>query len=225
MRKIIPYIITLTLLSCNYSKQTEETKNSSTVEIVQDTVLIKIENEIDKSYEMGLYSKSFTYCWTVGQDTLDLKIGLTEYVSDSSVQLRIFNQQPILFSKAIDRVNECLPLIREDFKLENLNSLYLEPPIFYKDLTTELSRDYKNQFGQKIIGYEKLNRFLMNSPLEQKIGKFIAQFGKTTKRYGIEKFHLLSKEYYEEYIPNSNLNEYPEFSIHGMGISVIINGK
>jgi hypothetical protein len=30
-------------------------------------------------------------------------------------------------------------------------------------------------------------------------------------------------EYYGEYIPNSDFNEYPEFSINGMGISVIIN--
>lgn len=223
MRHIVPFILTLILLSCNNSKQTEETKDSSTAEITQDTVLVKIENELNKSYEIGFYSKSYTYCWTVGQDTLDFKIGLTEYVSNSSVQLRIFNRQPILFSTAIDKVNECLPLIRENFELENLSSLQLEPPILYKDLTTELSQDYQYQFGHKNIGYDKLNEFLMNSWLEQKIEKFLDQFGKTTKRYRIEKFHLLDKEYYSEYMPNSDLNEYPEFSIHGMGISVIIN--
>ncbi len=223
MKQIIAFIFTLTLLSCNNSKQTKETTEAEAVELSQDTVLVKIKNEIDESYEIGFYSKSYTYCWTVGKDTLDFKIGLTEYVSDSSVQLRIFNRQPILFATAIAKVNESLLLIRENFKLENLKAIYFEPPIYYKDLTTELTQDYKNQFGQKNITYERLNEFLMSSWLEQKIEKFLNQFGKTTRRYGIEKFHLLDKEYYNEYIPNSDLKEYPEFSLHGMGVSIIIN--
>ena len=210
-------------MSCTNSEQTEENADSSTSEIIQDTVLVKIKNELNKSYEVGFYSKSYTYCWTVGQDTLDLKIGVTEYVSDSSVQLRTFNREPIQFAKVIDKVNECLPLIRENFELENLSSLYFEPPIFYKDLTTELSEEYKSQYGQENIGYERLNEFLKNSWLEKQISPFLDQFGKNTKRYSIEKFHLLDKEYYKEYVPNADLNEYPEFSIHGMGISVIID--
>lgn len=223
MKQIIPFIITLTLLSCNNPNQTKETTTSETGEIAQDTVLVKIHNEIDKSYEIGFCSKSYTYCWITGRDTLDLKVEFTEYVRDSSVQMRVFNRQPILFTTVIDKVNECLPLIQEDFDLKNLSSLYFEPPILYKDLTIELSQDYKNQFGQENISYEQLNRFLMNSWLEQRINLFLNQFGKTTRRYGIEKFHLLDKEYYSEYIPTTNLNEYPEFSINGMGISVIIN--
>jgi hypothetical protein len=224
MKQIIPFIILLTLLSCNNSKQTKETNDSSTSEITKDTVLVEIENKIDKSYEIGFYSKSYTYCWIVGQDTLDLKIGVTEYVRDSSIQISAFSRQPILFNTVLNKINECLPVIQKNFELENLQSLYFpSPPIFYKDLTTELSKDYKSQFGEKNISYEQLNEFLMNSWIEERISKFLVQFGKTTRRYGIEKFHLLDKEYYGEYIPNSDFNEYPEFSINGMGISVIIN--
>ncbi|GAB5466038.1 MAG: hypothetical protein Kapaf2KO_14740 [Candidatus Kapaibacteriales bacterium] len=225
MKLIISFIITLTLFSCNNPQKTKEKKDSSTLEISQDTVLVKIKNELNKSYAVGFYSKSYTYCWTVGQDTLDLKIGVTEYVSDSSVQLRVINREPIRFNKAVDKVNECLPLIRENFELQNLSSLFFEPPIFYRDLTTKLSEDYKNQYGQENIGYDKLDEFLMNSWLEEQIGAFLDQFDKTTKGYGIEKFHLLGKEYYKEYIPNADLNEYPNFSIHGMGISVILDEK
>jgi hypothetical protein len=223
MKQIIPFIIILTLLSCNNSKQTKDSTDSKNAEIVQDTVLVKIENEIDQSYEIGPYSKSYTYCWIAGKDTLDLKIGLTEYVRDSTIQLRVFNRHTILFTETIEKINECLPLIRENFELANLQSLSFEPPILYKDLTTELSKDYKSQFGQRDIGYEELNAFLMNSWLQKRISKFLGQLNKTARRYRLEKFHLLDKEYYSEYIPNSDLNEYPEFSIHGMGISVIIN--
>jgi hypothetical protein len=222
MKPIIPFIIILTLLSCNNSKQTEKTAKS--LEVTQDTILVKIKNEIDKSYEIRFYSKSYTYCWTIGQDTLDFKIGVTEYVRDSSIQISAFNKNPILFTTILNKINECLPVIQEDFETENLNSLYFpKSPIFYKDLTTALSKDYESQFGQETISYKKLDEFLMNSWLEKQIGTFLDQFGKTTRRYGIEKFHLLDKEYYNEYIPSTDLSEYPVFSIHGMGISVIIN--
>ena len=223
MKSIILFIITLTILSCNNSRKKKVSNDSDTKEISIDTTLVKIENIIDKSYEVGFYSKSFTYCWVVNKDTLDFKIGLTEYVRDSSVQLRVFHRNPILFSKAIDKINDCLPTIKQNFDLDNLGSLHFESPIFYKDLTTELSMQYVNQFGQKNIKYEQLNEFLMNSWLERKVDIFLNQFDKTIKRYGIEKFHLLDKENYSEYIRNSELNDYPSFSIHGMGISVIIN--
>ncbi len=184
--------------------------------------MIKIDNTEDKSYDVGFYSKSFTYCWIADKDTLDLKIGVTEHVRDSSVQLRIFHRNPILFSDALDKINESLPLIKQDFNLSKLSYLYFEPPIFYKDMTKELTKSYEIQFGQKIIKYEQLNEFLMDSWLEKKVGAFLSQFNKSTRRYGIEKFQLLEREDYKKYIPKSDLSEYPSFSIHGMGVSVII---
>ena len=223
MKQLIIFIITITLLSCNNLNKPKEINDIENVEALKDTILVQIENEIDKSYEIGFYSKSYTYCWIVDKDTLDMKIELKEYKKDNSVSIRVFNREPILLNTTIEKINECLPLIQENFELDNLKSLYFESPIFYKDLTNELSQDYKSQFGQKNITYKNLNNFLMNSWFDKKISNFLNQFDKTTKRYGIEKFHLLDKRYYSEYIPKTDLNEYPEFSIHGMGISVIIN--
>lgn len=215
----------MTLLSCNNSSQTKETLDADIVKSSIDTVLVHIENKINKSYGIGFYSKSYTYCWVVDKDTLDFKIGLTEYVSDSSVQLRVFHRKPVLFSRVIDKINDCLPLIQQDFNLENLSSLYFESPIFYKDLTTELSKSYISQFGHKNIKHVQQNDFLISSWLNKKVSVFLKQIDKTTRRYGIEKFHLLDKEYYNEYFPNFDFNDYPEFSIHGMGISVILNDE
>ncbi|WP_266205630.1 hypothetical protein [Pontibacter kalidii] len=223
MKTLTLLIITVTLLSCNKSNQTKAILDSDVEETSIDTVLVKIENKLEKSYEVGFYSKSFTYCWISDKDTLDFKIGMTEHVTDSSVQLRVFHSNPILFSKALDKINESLPLIKKDFNLDKLGYLYFEPPIFYKDMTTELSKSYENQFGKKNIKYKQLNEFLLDSWLERKVSVFLNQFNKSTKRYGIEKFHLLEKAYYEEYIPNSDLSDYPSFSIHGMGVSVLLN--
>jgi len=185
-----------------------------------DTTLVKFENKIDKSYEIGFYKKSYTYCWITEKDTLDFKIGVTEYVRDNSIQIRVYHRNPILFLETLGKIADCLPLIEQNFNLNKLNSLYLEPSIFYKDLTSELSKAYKNQFGEKNIDYDELNEFLKHSWLDKKLGTFLKRFEKTTKNYGIEKFHLLNKEYYGNYIPNENMNNYPDFSIHGMGITI-----
>lgn len=222
MKQLILLISTITLLSCNHSTQPKETNNSKTDNVATDTILVEIENDIDTPSKIGFYSKSYTYCWVIGKDTLDLKIGLEEYVRDSSVQIRVFNQHPILFTTVIDKINECLPLIRGNFELDNLRSLYFEPPIFYKDLTNELTQDYKNQVGQRDISTKQLDEFLKNSWLEEKIGSFLKQFDKTTRTYGIEKFHLLQNQHYNQYIQNVELSEYPEFSLNGIGISVIL---
>jgi hypothetical protein len=223
MKSILAILISLILVSCNNSTETKGINKFKIKENSIDTILVKVENKIDKSYEIGFYEKSFTYYWVTKKDTLDFKIELTEYVRDSSIQLRISHRNPILFSKALAKINNCLPLIEQDFNLQNLTSLYLEAPIFYKDLISKLSKNYKNQFGEKNINYKDINKFLRNSWLDEKLRSFLKQLDKSTTRYRIEKFHLISKENYGEYIPNENLNDYPLFSIHGMGILVNLN--
>ena len=224
MKTILPILIILTLVSCNHSTKKTDTDQSKMKENSIDTVFVKIENKIDTPL-IDFYAKSYTYCWVTKKDTLDFKIGLTEQVKDSSVQIRFYHVRPILFLSALEKLNECLPRIEQDFNIDRLNSFYFEPPIFYKDMTTELSKSYENQFGDKNISYQKLNEFLMNSWLEEKINDFLSQLNKSTKRYSIEKFHLLDKEYFNSYIPGVDLKDYPLFSINGMGISVILNDK
>ena len=222
MKSILGILITLILISCNNSNKTNNISESKVEKKIIDTTLVKIENKIDKSYEIGFYQKSYTYCWITEKDTLDFKIGVTEYVRDSLIQISVYHRNPLLFSETLGKIADCLPLIEQNFNLNKLNSLYFEPPIFYKDLTSELSKAYKNQFGEKNIDYNKLNEFLKHSWLDKKLGIFLKQLGKNTKNYGIEKFHLLNKEYYGNYIPNENMSKYPEFSIHGMGITINI---
>lgn len=224
MKTILPILIILTLVSCNHSTKKTDTDQSEVTENSIDTVLVKIENKIDKPL-IDFYAKSYSYCWVANKDSLDFKIGLTEYARDSSVQIRFYHDRPILFSSAIGKLNDCLPEIKQDFNIDRLNSFYFEPPIYYKDMTTELSKSYGNQFGDKNISYQKLDEFLMNSWLEEKLNEFLRQINKSTKRYSIEKFHLLDKDYYDTYIPGVDLNDYPSFSINGMGILVILNDK
>ena len=134
-------------MSCNNSSKNQGNKQATTEQTATDTVIVRIENEIDKSDTLAFFSKSIKYCWVTDKDTLDFRIGVEEQAGDSSVSIRTMHYKPILFTKALDKMNNCLPLIAEDFNLNNLNSLYFAPPIFYKDLTNELSKSYKNQFG------------------------------------------------------------------------------
>jgi hypothetical protein len=43
---------------------------------------------------------------------------------------------------------------------------------------------------------------------------------KKVKRYGIEKFQLLEKKNFKSYLSDTDLTDYPEFAIGGMGLSI-----
>ncbi|QCR21117.1 hypothetical protein [Pontibacter sp. SGAir0037] len=223
MKQIILFVITLTFLACNEGNQAEDNGNSEIDANSRNTTLVKIENRLDNWFEAENFTRSYSYCWISENDTLDFTIRITENVSDSSLALRFSHRKPVLFSAAMEKLNSCLPIIKQDFNLDKLGYFHFESPIYYRDMTTELSKSYENQFGKKNISYKQLNDFLMDSWLEEKVGAFLNQFNKSTKRYGIEKFHILEKEDYKQYIPNSDLSDYPSFSIHGMGVSVMIN--
>lgn len=186
---------------------------------------MKHKNDLNKSYEVGFYSKSYTYFWIIGTDTLDFALNATEHEKDSTLHLNVYHKDPILFTIALTKINECFPLIKEDFNTRKLSSLYFKDPVFYYDLTKELSTEYEQQFGRKTISYKKLNQFLLNSSLNTELNNFVRPFEKKIERYGIEKFQLMSKQHYGGFLPNVDIDKYPEFAIEGMGLYVRLEDK
>lgn len=216
------FTIILGFISCiQETKSNNQTETSNNV----DTIIVKHKNELNKSYEVGFYSKSYSYYWVAGKDTLDFVVNATEYESDSTLNISVNHKKPILYTITLTKINECLPLIKNDFHLFKLNSLYFKEPIFYFDLAKELATEYELQFGRKNINYEKLNQFLLNSKMNIQLNDLIKPLDKTVKRYSIEKFHLMDKKYFSGSIPNVDLTEYPEFTINGMGLSVQLENK
>jgi hypothetical protein len=190
-----------------------------------DTIIVKHKNDLNKSYEVGFLSKSYSYYWLVGNDTLDFSINAREYEKDSTLNLSIHHKEPIFFTTALTKINECLPSIRKDFNLTKVNSLYFRDPIYYFDLIKELSSEYEKQFGRKNISYQTLNQFLLKSNLNQQLENFANPLNKKVKWYSIEKFHLTDKKYFSDYLPNVDLTEYPEFTINGMGLYIQLENE
>lgn len=218
INQVLFFVIVIAFFS--YSGETKSaSKNEKTSNII-DTVIVKHKNELNKSYEVGFLSRSYSYYWIVGNDTLDFVVNATEYEKDSTLHLNVLHTKPLLFSTTLLKINECYPLIKQDFSLSKLKSFYFRDPIYYFDITKELSIEYEQQFGRKHINYEKLNLFILNSKLNKHLSKFLNPLNKKVKRYFIEKFHLMDKKYYSEYLSNIDLTEYAEFVIHGMGLYV-----
>ena len=214
---------TLGFISCN--QQTESNNQTAVTKDKTDTIIVKHKNDLNKSYEVGFLSKSYSYYWLVGNDTLDFSVNAREYEKDSTLHLSIYHKKPIIFSTALTKIKECLPHIQEDFKLKKLNSFYFRDPIYYFDLVKQLSTEYEKQFGRKNISYEKLNDFLLKSKLNKQLDNFVSPLDKKIKRYSIEKFHLTDKKYFGEYLPNVDLKKYPEFAINGMGLYIQLETK
>ncbi|OUD35251.1 hypothetical protein [Flavobacterium sp. FPG59] len=208
-----------------YAKEKKINYQFFTTNIKNDTIIVKKKNNINKSYEIGFYSKSYSYYWLVGKDTLDFIVNATEHEKDSTLHISIHHKRPITFTTALSKLNYCLSLNKEDFYLSKLNSLYFKEPFFYLDMSKDLSTEYKKQFGQKNINNEKLNQFFLKSKLKVQLDKFLNQFNKITKYFSIEKFHLTSKKHYHEYLHNINLADYPDDIINGMGLYVKLDGQ
>lgn len=220
---VIFFVATTSFISC-----THETKSNLKAEKSSDnldTLIVKYKHESNNSYDIDFFSKSYSYYWLIGKDTLDFVINATEHQKDSTLHLNIYHKQPILLPTALTKISECIPLIKEDFYISKLKSFYFKSPIYYSDLTKELSTEYEKQFGRKNISYEKLNQFLLNSNLNNQLDNFVNPFDKKVKRYSIEKFHLTDKKYFGNYLPNVDLKEYPKFAINGMGLSVRLENK
>ncbi len=210
--------------SCVQDKKTNS-GNTQSSEDIKDTILIKKQKPLSASFEVGFYSRSYYYYWLAGKDTLDLTINVTEYEKDSTFSVSVHHKKPLLFKMLLYYINECFPLIKKDFNMAKFRSIYLKSPVYYLDLTIELSREYEQKFGRKNINYQKLNKFLLTSSLNIQIDNFLSPLNKKVKRYSIEKFHLINKTYFNALLPNTDLKDYPEFAIEGMGLSVELENK
>jgi hypothetical protein len=220
IKSIVSFVVLLAFLSCREGTHSLKPHAYSTSKSIQDTVIIKDKNKLNKYYEVGFLSKSYSYYWVTGNDTLDFRLIATEHEKDSSLHLHIIHKQPILFATALSRIGDCLKMIKNDFYLSNLSSFYLKPPIYYADLSKGLSKQYEQTFGRKNVSYERLNHFLLETDFNAQLNTFLKPFGKAVSRYGIEKFHLLHKEHYSHYLKDADLSSYPDFTIHGMGLSI-----
>jgi hypothetical protein len=228
MRKIIIILSVLAVImsSCGQNSTEKQSAMENNTQFIQDTVVVKQRKVLNNPTLGVLYSKSYSYYWLAEKDTLDFTLNVTEYEKDSTFNLRVFHKEPILFAIALEKIEECFSLIEEDFNLSKLTSFNFMPPIFYLDLATKLSSDYEQEFGRKNINYTKLNKFLLESSLTSQLNHFLNPLNKKVKRYGLEKFFLIEKKYYEYYLSNVDFTEYPEFTFNAhTGISVSLENK
>jgi hypothetical protein len=223
MKKItvILSVLVWVLIGCRQTtkKQTERLD-------IQDTVIVKKKNIFHQSWETDFYTKSCSYYWLVGEDTLDFVLRINEYKRDNTFSLRIFHNEPMSFTTVLEKTEKCIPLIEEDFDLSKLTSINFEAPIYYLDLAKKMSSEYEQEFGRKNVKYERFSDFLFKSSLHSQLRIFLDSLHKEVKHYGFEKFFLIEKEHYNSYLPNTDFTGYPEFTFNAhSGISISLQNK
>ena len=215
------FLLTMTfgLTACGLPTESGN-QRSPAVAKSSDTIIVKRQHRLTKSYEVGFYSKSYSYYWLAGKDTLDFILNASERKKDSTMVINIHHDDPIWFSDALRKFNECLPLMKNDFDLTKLDAICFKPPTYYFDLAKELSMAYQQQFGRKYIRDERLNQFLLKSDLNQKLTTLLQPLHKKATYYSIEKISLINKKDYRKYAPDADLANYPEIIIGGMNLYV-----
>ena len=226
MQKIVIILSIFALIaSCCGQTTRKQAEVENDAQDIQDTLIFKREDVLNESVARW-YSKSYSYYWLVGKDTLDFKLRITESIGDGELRLRLSHKEPILFTDVLMKIDACLPLIKEDFDISKLTSINFKEPIFYLDLATKLSSEYEQEFGRKGVGYDKLLPFLLKSSMTSQLNHFLNPLNKKVRRCGFEKFQLLDKENYKEYLSDVDFTEYPEFTLNGYtGMDVILENK
>ncbi|MDR1760446.1 MAG: hypothetical protein LBR60_07975 [Fibrobacter sp.] len=225
MRKIVITFLYLLIFIASGCRQTAEkqTKPANNAKNIQDTTIVKHKDALN---EFAWYSKSYSYYWLAGKDTLDFILYVSESKENGDVHLRLYHKTPILFTTVLKNIEASLPLIKKDFDLSKLESIGFREPIFYLDLAKKLSDEYEQEFGRKNVTYKKFVQFLLHSGLNSQINEFLNPLHKRVKHYGFEKFFLIDKESYKNYLPNVDFTEYPEFTFNAhTGIYLDLENK
>jgi hypothetical protein len=221
MKNIVWVVTLLMLFSCGQETKIDAV-DTEPLETTPDTVIVKHKNVLNQSYEVGFYANAYSYHWITGKDTLDFRLTARDYVTDSTFHISISHKQPLLFTTALKRIDECLRLIEEDFDLSKLRYLHFKSPMFYLDLTKGLSNEYVQNFGRKYVGYQRLQQFLLASNTNTQLNNLLRPLHKKVSRYGIEKFQLIDRKKQPLYALDTATIKYPDFFIDGMGLSIYL---
>ncbi len=212
------------LISC--SERTEAgIPASANEDVTSDTVIKKQESSLGNSTDSGFYAKKIWYYWINGSDTLDYKLIVSENRKDSTVHIGIYHKKRMLFTNALDLIRKATPVIKEDFHLDHLNYLFFESPLYYRDFEETFSKEYQSRFGKKRIGYKELDAFLLNSGITVQLNHFLESYDKKVRGYFIEKFQLINPQQGSLFWPEIDYSGYPDFAIHGMGLSVNLKNE
>lgn len=210
--------VSFTFLSCKSDGVRPHIDNQETR---IDTLLQKQESDTAKFASYDVF-KSIRYYAVAGMDTIGARIHVDQSKSDGKISIDFRHHKPISFDDLLHWFKKFLPLINNDFELSKLTYLHFDTPLFYKDISSELSAEYQKRYGKESINWELQVSLLMESSLRMKLDSLFSPYRRKVLRIDVEKFHLTKKEYYREYFPEENLSEYPEVAIDGIMTNVLL---
>ena len=108
MRKtmIILSILAVITGACRENNAKKQSVTTNDTQFIQDTVVVKQRNALNNPTWAVLYSKSYSYYWFAGKDTLDFSLYITEYEKDSTFSLRVFHKEPMLFTAVLEKIEK-----------------------------------------------------------------------------------------------------------------------
>ncbi len=191
----------------------------------RDTVIQKQKDRLKNALDSGFYAKKLWYYWIHGSDTMDYKLTVSETRKEGTIHLDIHHKKNMLFTEVLALIRTAMPVIKEDFDLERLDYFSFESPLYYRDFEILFSKEYQTRFGQKRIGYPELDAFLLQSEITVLLNQFLEPYDKKVRRYLVEKFQLINPHQGSLFLPDLDYSGYPDFAIHGMGLSVNLKNE
>lgn len=204
------------LLACGESTPQQPSEASQQR---KDTVLVKVKHKDDLTGSSEA-SEWMSYHWMVGSDTLDFGINAAADDEGQSVRLTYSHKLPITIHDAVAQTTAVLPEIAEDFGGGSVRSLYLKTPIFYRDLASNLYDLVQAEYAKEGLNAQKQQELFEKSLLHVYMLGLGERMQSVPVAYSLEKFHVMKKEGYTSYLPESAISELPEFTIGGIGLHI-----
>lgn len=193
-------LLTLLLFSCSEGGRVNSLQQPEFNNLTIDTLVYSrsIINELAGS---AYREKAIGYSVIAGNDTSDFTCFVYKFkVSVSgNVGMSIrFEKATVSYEQRLQELHLILPKASKDFDFDLLTSINMGRLILSGDLAIELTKLYREQFGNSNVingkSYKNIEQFLSNSKLALDLNKLFYPFSLEVETISVEKVFFTTKE-------------------------------
>ena len=197
---LILLIFTVCFSCLNHNRQNQKNQNNAEKNSVSEPV-IGMKNVINEVAGSAYLNKAICYFVIANQDTSGFMPVFTESKDAGVVGIDLnlpYSNKSETYHQRIMELKLILNEAGKEFNFDSLRSMSVGRLILTGDLAVDITREYKNQFGEKekitTADYSKISDFLLNSGLTKDINELFEPYSKSVENVSIEKAFFITKE-------------------------------
>lgn len=198
---VLIFLLIAVCFSClNRCGQKHKIQNNAEKINLPDTI-IATNNVIQIIAGSAYLKKAVCYFVIVDQDTSGFRPIFIESKDNGGVRIDLnlpYSNKSETYPERINQLKLILKKAEKEFNFDSLSSMSVGRLILTGDLAVEITREYKNQFGENekitLADYGRISNFLLNSKFTKDINELFEPYSKLVETVIIEKAFFTSKD-------------------------------